>query len=955
MFVYLTALVGFSANAQEGSTDTGDETIDEIVVNGVRSSQRSAIQRKQAATTMTDSIVAEDIGEFPDKNVGEALQRITGVQLDRDFGEGSNISIRGVEPGLVRIEVNGVTQLGMGNVGLGGAVDFRDLSSELVKALDVIKGSEARMVEGGIGGTVKVVTRKPNDFKDNYLRMNLENQYNDLGETNDLLGNITGVYKFSDRLGILANITASEKSTTSHALRNTEWVLLGDYDNSPERTFINPDYASITDVVDCPDSTCQRQWFDFRPRIPRIGMWYRDEDRVSANTMLQYAFSDNLTGHFGLTHNKRGKKALDHNLHLEVPADSRIDTSTIVTDANHNAVQFTTTRADIVNRTLQFDWDQETNIFEGGLDFTAGNWEISALAGFSELEQFVDSTDMTVRAQEISGITVNLTPEGAPVWDFNDGFRGRSNGEVETGTPFVLDQPSSWFDRSDYIKTPINHEADEGSLKIDVAYNLENNFLSSIRGGIRGSDESLSWERIRTQRVTRLVGRQGANRVWTLADQVSLFTPNNTRTQDLFGSFDPGVPFLSNYLAVEPDGYIPDYLELVETTDGFRPDNNETVPRPLGFYEVDRASIAAYLQADFATEIGGLPVWGNFGARFISSDTDTLGNAQIDVIVDVLDDMGNPTGQTERLVAGEHPQAFLGLRTVSNSYSELLPSVNVNVELIPDKLVAYFGAAKVLAHPKAEDLNVAATCTIRLDSQAILNGEVNSCSAGNPALDPYLADQWDIALSWYPNEDTIVSGAYFQKKIDSFIVGPSRQEDVNFFGDGTLYEVNQKTNGEGAETKGFELQASTFFTMLPSPFNNMGASFNYTRMDADRVELFNALTAEPLPFPSLSEDSYNLSLYYETDTLTARLAYNYRDEYLLSPADRSGNPVYVDDSGFLDAKFIYRPENTNFKFYIDARNLTEQERLINAGPGRLTEILWSGRTFSVGFIYTAAR
>ena len=154
--------------------ENAEETTEVIEVKGIRFSQRSALDRKKMAGTITDSLVAEDIGMFPDKNVGEALQRIPGVQLDRDFGEGQQISIRGVEPGLLRVEVNNVTAQGFGG---SRAVDFRDMAAELIKSLDVIKGSEARLTEGGIGGTVQVNTRKPNEFKENFLSATLARRF----------------------------------------------------------------------------------------------------------------------------------------------------------------------------------------------------------------------------------------------------------------------------------------------------------------------------------------------------------------------------------------------------------------------------------------------------------------------------------------------------------------------------------------------------------------------------------------------------------------------------------------------------------------------------------------------------------------------------------------------------------------------------------------------------------
>lgn len=177
----LILLPSASVYAQEAAGNNSaqsDESVEEIIVSGIRFSQRSALDRKKESVTMSDSLVAEDIGEFPDKNIAEALSRIPGVQISRgdDGAEGSMVSVRGVSPDLLRVEVNGVGALG--NAGSRG-IDFRSMASELVKSLDVIKGSEARLTEGGIGGTIHVNTRKPNEFKEHHFSVSAEGQYND--------------------------------------------------------------------------------------------------------------------------------------------------------------------------------------------------------------------------------------------------------------------------------------------------------------------------------------------------------------------------------------------------------------------------------------------------------------------------------------------------------------------------------------------------------------------------------------------------------------------------------------------------------------------------------------------------------------------------------------------------------------------------------------------------------
>ena len=198
-------------------------------MTGTRASLKSGIERKRNAGTVADSIVAEDIAQFPDKNIGEALSRVTGVQLERDFGEGVAISIRGVDPALNRVEINGMSVISAG--GPGGnqrQADFRELASELIKAVDVIKGSTADITEGGIGGTVKIELRKPLELDGPLLSISGEAQELSTMGGWTPRGNLTAATQlFDGRFGVIFNLTYDEVNTRQDYLRNTEWVRLG--------------------------------------------------------------------------------------------------------------------------------------------------------------------------------------------------------------------------------------------------------------------------------------------------------------------------------------------------------------------------------------------------------------------------------------------------------------------------------------------------------------------------------------------------------------------------------------------------------------------------------------------------------------------------------------------------------------------------------------------------------
>ncbi|BFM05151.1 TonB-dependent receptor [Halioxenophilus aromaticivorans] len=916
--------------------------IEEVEVVGIRASMRSAIDRKKAAGTATDSIVAEDIGQFPDKNVSEALQRVTGVQIGREFGEGTSVSIRGVEPQLVNVEVNGQAAIGASDpfASAGRSVDFASMASELVKALDVIKGSEARLTEGGIGGTIQVVTRKPNDFDEHYFQLSAENQYNDLMEANSQKYNLTGVYKFTEKVGGLLNVTMADRQSTYHALRNTEWVRQADYDNSPDKTFEDPDYANITDVANCPDSTCEAQWYDFRARIPRTSIWERDEDRLSANGMLQFELSDSLSAHVGYTYNTRDFVQVDSNMQLEVASESNLDPNSFTVGANHNASSFVTEEATIVNRAVHNDWKLESGIFDAGFDFDAGNLNIQGSIGHSTQDQKIYQRESRVNANGVGNVLAEFSGDGSPVYDLDTGLNS-----ADPSQTFTMNEPESYWFYSRIYDKPIETKDELTTAKLDLTYNFDDGFITKLRTGFRISKEDIGYSRS-DRRITRIIGNDYGGDTWTLEENAALISRNSYMLDNFLGSYDAGVPVIDGWLGFNAAGFYNDFL----ATHAGNISADELAIPEVSYYDVERNIQALYLQLDFATEVAGLPVWGNVGARYVRTEADTSGNALVEVQVDV--DPSDPS--LGNVLDPNHPMAYNDERTLSNDYSDFLPSLNVNLGIIPDQLILYAGAAKVMAHPKGKDLNIAATCLIRLDTESLNLGYTNTCSAGNPRLDPYRAKQLDLAINWYATEDTFLSAALFKKELDTWVLERDEQFGVNYFNDGTLYDVTQVVNGSGATTEGYELTASTFFSSLPGILQNTGVSANFTHLEGEDTGLFNQLTNEELPLPSQSEDSYNITLFYETDMLSVKLAYNYRDAYLHIPADRGGNPVYVDDAGFLDAKVVFRPQGAleNFKFYVDARNLTEEGNVYLNGPGRLSENRYSGRELTAGFTYS---
>jgi len=187
---------------QTKSTSTpGTVGLEEVVVTGIRASLRNSLDVKRDSSQILDAISAEDIGQFPDKNLSEALQRVTGVQISRQDGEGRSVSVRGADPNLIRVEINGTGALPLTVGASDRAVDFRDLPVEFVSRLEVVKTPTADMTEGGIS-TVRIITRRPFDSTEPFIAGSAQAVYSDLAEATDPKLAVIGSHLFfNDTLG----------------------------------------------------------------------------------------------------------------------------------------------------------------------------------------------------------------------------------------------------------------------------------------------------------------------------------------------------------------------------------------------------------------------------------------------------------------------------------------------------------------------------------------------------------------------------------------------------------------------------------------------------------------------------------------------------------------------------------------------------------------------------------
>jgi TonB-dependent receptor len=357
-------------------------------------------------------------------------------------------------------------------------------------------------------------------------------------------------------------------------------------------------------------------------------------------------------------------------------------------------------------------------------------------------------------------------------------------------------------------------------------------------------------------------------------------------------------------------------------------------------FAIDERIAATYLRLDYATQLLGREVEGNVGVRYTRTRDRSSGLARYSVRTATA-----PGASTFTDVVISN-----AVSTVDNTYNDVLPSFNGAVWLIDNKLVTRVGWAKAMARPRMDFLAPNATC-IRNSGSAQFGGDgSDDCTAGNPDLKPYRSTNTDLSFEYYPGQDSQLSLALFKKDISSYVMERVLTKNVDLFKDGNLWDVTQPVNGKGATTKGIEIAGRTALTFLPGWLSGFGVDANYTRMSykyAAGTERLNILDNTVLPYPGMSKNAYNLSLWYDQGPINARLAYSFRDRFFTGNNDVSGNPIFEAKTGFLDAKIQYR-YNENITIAVEGKNLTDEVKRTDAGDSfRLNELAWSGRRYFV--------
>jgi TonB-dependent receptor len=897
-----------TATGQAGSSTS---TVSEVVVTGFRNSLAQAITVKRNTIAEVDTILAEDIGKFPDLNLAESLQRIPGVSITREGGEGRQVTIRGLGPQYTRTTINGMEALSTigapdndGGVNRTRAFDFTVFSSDLFNSLSVLKTAEADADEGSLGATVALHTAEPFDYHKFTLLASAKGDYNDLAKTVEpraafLISDTTADGKF----GALFSLSYSHRVFDDNGASTVRWdegnvLSTGGTAAAPLVGFgqVNGTNCQVFPLP----AACTAADSAFHPRFPRYDLYQDDQTRVGLTGSLQWAPDDKNLFTLDALHSYWGGTRQEQ--YLEAPgfsgtgkcasvltctsiANIKVISDDITADGVMDSGTFNGVDTRVEDRIdhLHTNFDQVTL---NGKDTINSQWSIDELVGWSQSD-FENPIQTTLGFDQynVQGFSYSYANSRVPLLNF-----GQAN--LTSAGPWVLtevrERPQS--DRNGYETGQFNvHfkpvEAISFSAGFDFKqYTFKATSLRLVNGEtVTATNAYAALQATPISSISQTASLAGSGVNAPAGSSTTWITPSDALAQTVFGLYTNPLFALSDT--------------------GDLGNNAGVTERDFG----------GYFQSDFHFDLLGRNLRGNVGVRDVDTQQHSNGFSFV--------------GGVQQAVTAQH------------NYNEILPSMNLDWD-VRDDMVLRFSVGRVMARPDLTSLVASTSVSV--------SGTSFTVKTGNPDLMPFLAWSYDLAWEWYPAHGALVSVALFRKEISSLVT--TRTLNIPFTGNpfgvpdsaavaacgstpgcspAATWAFQVPQNTAGGWVDGVEFNYQQPFTFLPGFLTHTGLLANFTYTDSS-VLYPNGLSGAAAGFVSnellgLSKYAANGTLYYEDDRWSARVSLAFRSRYLTRvPGQETG----TDADGFdktlnLDASVQYTL-NRHFKLTLEGVNLTDQ-------------------------------
>ena len=978
------ALSSVVAQAQTQQPDqlgasVSDSAMEEVVVRGIRQSLEASADVKRFDAGVVDAITAEDIGAFPDTNLAESLQRVTGVSIDRTRGEGQYVTVRGFGPAFNLVTLNGRQMPTTG--GVSRSFDFSNLAVEGVSRVEVYKSGKADVPTGGIGSTINIVSTRPLEAPGFNATVAASGMHDTSTETGDditpELSLLVSNTFLDDTVGVSLTAVRQERNNGAATASVGGWrSFTGDTDNCwcsarpSEWGGVPYDSATQQNRPLNPDE---------RYSVPQnTGYEFAEWDRVRTNGQLtlQWAPSENITA---------------------------------TVDYTYSEVELERT---FTNYSAWYNFGGQETIWDGNnenasplkyAEFNGGGGDFAMAAG----------SDATVAENKSAGFNLvwDVTDQLSLMFDFHD-----SSAEQRADSPFgsasqlaiaafSRDKTTTYFDRGelpvlsldladslspdDMIVTGSVFANDYARMDIEQS-RFGGSFDFDPDGFVKSVDFGVAFTEVNNRSASAVVQRDawgGVTQRGAIADLLTEVSAAG-RFDQVSGGNDPELQ--TTYYAYDMPALIARTEALMASGDAQTFQAADMGDCGTGLcasstFSTDRRTkeeqLAAYAQLNMGFDIGSVPVAIRLGVRYEETDIESQALAPL---YDRVDWVG---GNEFSAVQGQG--AFTEL---SGSYDNLLPNLDIKANLTED-MVVRASFSTTMTRPNYADIQGGQT----IDQLLRIDGGTGS--RGNPDLDPFESDNIDLSFEWYYGDASYFSIGYFHKDVTNFIgfadfneplfnlehpgQGAYADEARAALGQGAtsgeLFDwiLSNKAGSPGVDTvngiiSGQPGDALANFRViapinqdedtvdgwevnLQHTFGETGFGFiaNATVVNSDSGYDNTDLTQQ-FVVAGIS-DSANLVGFYENDWMSVRVAYNWRDDFLAGTGQANVGsipPTYVKEYDQIDigAQFAV---TDNLKLFIDAINVTDETVYVyGRSKGQPLFVGQNGPRYNVGLRYT---
>ncbi|MBI1682494.1 TonB-dependent receptor [Caulobacter hibisci] len=904
--------------------------VEEVIVTGFRASLQSALNAKKNSNLIIESVTAEDMGKFPDQNIAESLQRLPGVQIDRENGQGTKVRIRGLDQNVTVLNndifVSGLELFRLGEGKSKQTNSLEGIPSELIGGVDVYKSPDASLLEGGLGGVVNLKTRNARSLRDD-VTIAGDLRANKAGDTDwNPTGSLVLGYKFSDRFAVLGTISYDKTEIHTDVLGGENrggWA----YNDRPVAGGATLDvwspeyrYATYRDQERKRLGASLNLDFALTDSLQLTGDWFHSDLKIkTSEASIKFPFAnENATYAAGAS----------------VDGDGVLQSGTLTANSAEGTSYFQNAEAKTDNFQVALNWDN------------GGRLSGSVRAAYSTADYTSESANNDVRYTQYTvrnGTSAGLVPNATAPATFTYSYANGDNPKFTPANPAQFTTPSSVFAKSHWVfgeDTQIDNTSIRGDLKFRPEFGESGNLV--LTAGVRYAERKIDsefWQLLADYSGKGELNGRSFGQDWTpygyfqdgaigfKSCELPVGTPGRP-TCSAGGRFGDSPALITPYqtAATNPERF--ETLTVGGINALFQKRSQMSNPTawlsglysstpfkkfvdPIQSFRIKEKTTTGYGMVDLGGREDRYHV--NAGVRVVRTELN----------IDSSDTPASPwywgTDSWNGVIA--NPDSIKTTR----EYTDVLPSASAVFD-VNDSDKVRVSAARVVSRQDLFQLGQGASYNYTRSTTPGPNENrflYTNGSGGNTELDPYRASQFDIAYERYIGASGIISGAFFYKSVDSFIqdeTAPRTVADGSVEG-ATLGIFTQPINGEGGTIKGIELAAQYAFE------NGFGFNANYTYSDSE-TDKSNDYDNN-LPIPGVAKNAFNLQGYYEGHGFEARVSYAWRDKSYQgdfafgSGADRHNLGTWERAYGQLDAQIGYAVTPA-IKVVLEGINLTEE-------------------------------